>query len=83
MLLAKIYVTLKEGVPDPQGETVGQSLQAMGYQGVLSVRTGKYLELKLNTTDREAAGREVEEMCRRLLANPVMEQYRFTLEEGC
>ncbi|MDK2817406.1 MAG: phosphoribosylformylglycinamidine synthase subunit PurS [Moorella sp. (in: firmicutes)] len=81
MLLAKIYVTLKPGVLDPQGEAVMGGLKAMGYEGVTAVRVGKYLEVQLDLDDRQEAGRQVEEMCRRLLANPVIEQYRFTLEE--
>jgi phosphoribosylformylglycinamidine synthase len=81
MFLAKIYVTLKPGVLDPQGEAVMGGLKAMGYEGVTAVRVGKYLEVQLDLDDRQEAGRQVEEMCRRLLANPVIEQYRFTLEE--
>ncbi|WP_406676866.1 phosphoribosylformylglycinamidine synthase subunit PurS [Moorella sp. ACPs] len=81
MLLAKIYVTLKPGVLDPQGEAVMGGLKAMGYEGVTAVRVGKYLEVQLDLDDRQEAGRQVEEMCRRLLANPVIEQYRYTLEE--
>ncbi|MEW8958114.1 Phosphoribosylformylglycinamidine synthase subunit PurS [Moorella humiferrea] len=81
MLLAKIYVTLKPGVLDPQGEAVMGGLKAMGYDKVADVRVGKYLEVFLAEGDREEAGRQVEEMCRRLLANPVIEQYRYTLEE--
>ncbi|MGI6284819.1 phosphoribosylformylglycinamidine synthase subunit PurS [Neomoorella humiferrea] len=81
MLLAKIYVTLKPGVLDPQGEAVMGGLKAMGYAGVTAVRVGKYLEVQLDMKDRQEAGRQVEEMCRRLLANPVIEQYRYTLEE--
>lgn len=80
MLLAKIRVTLKPGVLDPQGEAVGKGLTAMGYNSVAAVRVGKYLEVKLDLDDREEAGRQVEEMCRRLLANPVIEEYRYTLE---
>ncbi|AOQ25013.1 Phosphoribosylformylglycinamidine synthase subunit PurS [Moorella thermoacetica] len=81
MLLAKIHVTLKPGVLDPQGEAVGKGLRAMGYGGVAAVRVGKYLEIMLNLDDREGAGRQVEEMCRRLLANPVIEEYRYSLED--
>ncbi|WP_258358524.1 phosphoribosylformylglycinamidine synthase subunit PurS [Moorella sulfitireducens (nom. illeg.)] len=81
MLLAKIYVTLKPGVLDPQGEAVMGGLKAMGYEGITAVRVGKYLEVQLDLDDREKAGQQVEEMCRRLLANPVIEQYRYTLEE--
>jgi len=81
LILAKIFVTLKQGVLDPQGEAVGQGLQAMGYEGVTSVRVGKYLEVQLDTDDKDTAAQQVEEMCRRLLANPVIEQYRYTLEK--
>ncbi|MDK2820790.1 MAG: phosphoribosylformylglycinamidine synthase subunit PurS [Clostridia bacterium] len=81
MLLAKIYVTLKPGVLDPQGEAVGNGLKAMGYKDVTSVRVGKYLELQLDTDDKSYAEEKVDEMCRRLLANPVIEKYRYTLEE--
>jgi len=81
MLLAKIFVTLKQGVLDPQGEAVGQGLKAMGYENVTSVRVGKYLEVKLDTDDKISAGQQVDEMCRRLLANPVIEEYRYVLEE--
>lgn len=83
MILAKIFVTLKQGVLDPQGEAVGKGLQAMGYERVTSVRVGKYLEVQLDTDDKDTAAQQVEEMCRRLLANPVIEQYRYTLEECC
>ncbi|MDN5344387.1 MAG: phosphoribosylformylglycinamidine synthase subunit PurS [Clostridia bacterium] len=81
MLLARIYVTFKPGVLDPQGEAVAGGLKAMGYGGITSVRVGKYLEVQLDLDDRDRAGQQVEEMCRRLLANPVIEEYRYTLEE--
>ncbi|MGI9860442.1 phosphoribosylformylglycinamidine synthase subunit PurS [Moorella naiadis] len=81
MLLAKIHVTLKPGVLDPQGEAVAGGLKAMGYAGVAAVRVGKYLEVRLDRDDRAEVERQVEEMCRRLLANPVIEEYRYSLEE--
>ncbi|BCV22504.1 phosphoribosylformylglycinamidine synthase subunit PurS [Moorella sp. Hama-1] len=81
MLLAKIHVTLKPGVLDPQGEAVAGGLKAMGYTDVAGVRVGKYLEVQLDRDDLAEAERQVEEMCRRLLANPVIEEYRYSLEE--
>ncbi len=80
MFLARIYVTLKPVVNDPQGLTVRGALHSLGFESVESVRAGKYLELKTNNTDRAAAEAEVTEMCRKLLANPVIEDFRFELE---
>jgi phosphoribosylformylglycinamidine synthase len=76
---ARIVVTLKPVVNDPQGLSIRGGLHALGYTGVESVRAGKYLEVSLRAASREAAERQVEEMCRRLLANPVIERSRFTL----
>ena len=81
MFLARIYVSLKPTVNDPQGQTVLGSLKTLGFQSAESVRMGKYLEVRLHESRREAASAAVEEMCRRLLANPVIEEYRFDLEE--
>ncbi|MEW5768578.1 MAG: phosphoribosylformylglycinamidine synthase subunit PurS [bacterium] len=77
MYLAKIYITLKQGLLDPQGVTVKHALDSMGYAGVAEVRFGKYLELKLNSSGQAKAEEEVKEMCDRLLANPVIEDYRI------
>lgn len=82
MWQADIYVTLKKGVLDPQGGAVLRSLGALGYEGVADVRVGKYLQVRLEAADREAAARRVDEMCRRLLANPVIEEYRYELKEA-
>jgi len=78
---ANIRVTLKKGVLDPQGNAVQRSLAALGYRGVGEVRVGKYLEVWLEAPDRGEAVREVEEMCRRLLANPVIEEFAFEVQE--
>jgi len=78
---AKIRVTLKKGVLDPQGNAVERSLHALDYGNVSEVRIGKYMELSLDTADREAAEQQVHEMCQRLLANPVIEDYNFDLAE--
>lgn len=79
---ADIHVILKKGVLDPQGNAVQRSLQALGYPGVAEVRVGKYLQVRVDAPDRETAARQVEEMCRRLLANPVIEEFSFELKEA-
>jgi len=76
---ARIFVTLKPVVNDPQGLAIHGGLVQMGYDGVEAVRAGKFLEVTLRATERVEAERQVEEMCRRLLANPVIEDFRFTL----
>jgi phosphoribosylformylglycinamidine synthase PurS subunit len=78
--LARVHVTLKPVVNDPQGLAVQGGLVQLGYWGVSGVRIGKYLELRLAAADEATATTQVDEMCRRLLANPVIEDYRFTLE---
>ena len=80
MLNAKVYVTLKKGVLDPQGKAVQHSLASLGYIGVEDVRLGKYVEVKLNETDKEKAKAQLKEMCEKLLANTVIEDYRFEIE---
>lgn len=80
MKKVKIYVTLKQSVFDPQGSAVQGSLAKMGYKEVEDVRIGKYLELKIGDTDRDM-NELVKEMCEKLLANTVIEDYRFDIEE--
>ncbi len=77
---ATVYVTIKENVLDPQGNAVQGSLQTLGFSEVSKVRIGKYLELQLDTTDRAEAEERVKAMCEKLLANTVVEDYRFELE---
>ncbi len=81
MFLAKVIVTLKPTVNDPAGLTVSGGLQTLGFDSVESVRLGKYLEVKIDQSDRAAAEAQVGEMCEKLLANPVIEEFRFHLEE--
>ncbi|MEE8369194.1 MAG: phosphoribosylformylglycinamidine synthase subunit PurS [Dehalococcoidia bacterium] len=81
MYLARIYVTLKPTVNDPQGLTIRGALHSLGFADVESVRAGKYLEVSLAAKDRKKAEKQLTEMCRKLLANPVIEDYRFELEE--
>ncbi len=81
MLEAHIQVTLKPSVLDPQGETVRRGLASLGYTGVQDCRVGKFMVLRLSEPDREKARGQVAEMCRKLLANPVIEDYVFDLRE--
>ncbi|MHB1325252.1 MAG: phosphoribosylformylglycinamidine synthase subunit PurS [Thermoleophilia bacterium] len=74
---AKVYITPKAGILDPQGLTIERSLPALGFEGVSNVRVGKYIELEL--PDGEAAGAAVDEMCHKLLANPIIEDFKFEL----
>ncbi|MBX6394884.1 MAG: phosphoribosylformylglycinamidine synthase subunit PurS [Alicyclobacillaceae bacterium] len=75
MFVARVYVTLKASVLDPQGGAVERALHALGYEEVRGVRIGKAIDVTLEAPDAESARRRVEEMCRQLLANPVMETY--------
>ncbi|OGS36062.1 MAG: phosphoribosylformylglycinamidine synthase subunit PurS [Elusimicrobia bacterium RIFOXYB2_FULL_49_7] len=80
MYRAKIHVTLKKSVMDPQGATIRTALESMGYNGIHNVRMGKYLELDIDRPERKDAEKEVDEMCDRLLSNPVIEKYTYELE---
>ena len=82
MYLARIYVTLKAAVNDPQGQTVLGSLKHMGFPEVKDVRIGKYLEVSIDETQRSRAEARVSDMCNKLLSNPVIEEFRFELEEA-
>ena len=77
----KIFVSLKHGVLDPQGKAIERSLHTLGYSEVHDVRMGKYLEFDVEYASRSAAETRVREMCDKLLANPVIEDYRFEIEE--
>jgi phosphoribosylformylglycinamidine synthase len=77
---AKIVITPKKAVVDPQGKTVQNALAHMGYTGVGAVHVGKYLEIELTGTDRETAQRQMDEACLKILSNPVIEEYRFEIE---
>jgi phosphoribosylformylglycinamidine synthase len=73
---AKVHVTLKNGVLDPQGKAVENALGTLGFDGVAGARIGKYIELDLTETDAAKAEAQVTEMCEKLLANTVIENYR-------
>ena len=81
MYLAKIYIILKPTVNDPQGLTIKGALYNLGFAEVASVRMGKYIEVKVEENDKGSAQEQVNEMCRKLLANPVIENYTFELKE--
>ena len=81
MYLAKIYITLKPTVNDPQGLTIKGALHNLGFTEVTSVRAGKYMEVKIEGNDYDKAQQQSNEMCSKLLANPVIENYAFELEE--
>jgi phosphoribosylformylglycinamidine synthase subunit PurS len=79
--LAEVHVLLKPSVNDPQGLSIRGGLHSLGFQEVESVRAGKLIQVRLSAEDRASAERAVERMCAKLLANPVIEQYAFTLIE--
>ena len=79
-MIARVIVTPKPVVNDPQGVTVKQGLASLGFSEVVDVRVGKYIEVNLEGSSEHEARRRVEEMCRQLLANHVIEDFRFDLE---
>ena len=80
-LRAKVYVTPRKSVLDPQGKAVSGALHSLGYGEVEDVRIGRFMEVRLAERDRGVAELRLEEMCRKLLANPTIEDYRFEIEE--
>jgi phosphoribosylformylglycinamidine synthase subunit PurS len=80
MMKAKVHVTLKNGVLDPQGKAVENALGTLGFDGVEGARIGKYIELDLAETDAAKAEVQVTEMCEKLLANTVIENYRVEID---
>ena len=80
-MLAKIYVTLRKGVLDPPGKTNLHSLESLGYNEVRDVRLGKYMEVSFDNIEPDKAEARIREMCEKLLANPVIEDYRFEISE--
>ena len=77
---AKIIVMPKKAVVDPQGKTVQSALAHMGYAGVGAVHVGKYLEIEIAASDKEAVRKQIDEACHKILSNPVIEDYRFEIE---
>ena len=80
MAKVKVYVTLKDGVLDPQGKTVHKALDKMGYKNINEVRMGKYIEMETKNTDKKKLKKEIDEICNKLLANPNIEKYTFEIE---
>ena len=81
----RVYITPKKGILDPQGVAIERSLPALGFDGVTDVRVGKFIELQVAVPDgtpADEAHAEVDEMCRKLLANPIIEDYTFTVDEA-
>lgn len=79
MYLARVYITLKPTINDPVGLTIRGGLHDLGFGGVKSVRSGKYMEVSLDASSEQDAEAELRGMCEKLLANPVIEEYRFDL----
>ena len=77
----KIFVSLKTGVLDPQGKAIERSLHTLGYAEVQDVRMGKFLELQVEASSRAVAEARIREMCDKLLANPVIEEYRYEIQD--
>ena len=79
MFKASVYVSLKKQVLDPQGKTIQHALHDLGFDSVQSIRYGKCLEVELDAPTKEKAEEDLDAICRRLLANPVIEDYRFEI----
>jgi len=80
--LSRIRVTLRKSILDPQGKAVEHAIGALGFQGVSNVRMGKYIELNVESSSAEEARLVTEDVCKKLLANPVMEDYHVEVEQA-
>ena len=78
-MLAKIYITLKKDVLDPQGSVIANSLKSLGFNNIADVRQGKFIEIKLDSENKETANKQINEMCEKLLANLVIEDYKVEI----
>lgn len=81
MFEAKVYITLKKTIVDPQGLTIKHALESLGYKEVDEVRIGKLINIKSNLKDKKEAETRIKQMCHKLLANPVIEDYNFEIKE--
>ena len=79
-MLAKIYITLKKDVLDPQGSVIANSLKSLGFNNIEDVRQGKYIEIKLDSENEESANKQINEMCEKLLATLVIEDYKVEID---
>jgi len=80
-LKAEIYISLKNTVADPQGLTIKHALESLGYQNLKEVRIGKMISVQINSDDKKDAEKQIDEMCKKLLANPIIEDYKFKISE--
>ncbi len=78
---AKVFITLKEGVLDPQGRATAKALENLGFKGIQDVRIGKFIEVDIKEKDQEKAKQSLDEMCNKLFANTVVENFRYELGE--
>lgn len=81
MYLAKVFIRHKKGILDPQGKTIKDALHAIKFTSVSEVKVGKLIDIKIDARSMEDARHQLSEMCKKLLANPVIEQYTFEIEE--
>lgn len=81
MVTARVFITLKKGVLDPQGDAVKSALENLGFHGIKEVRMGKFMVINLHATDVEHAKAQVDDMCRKLLANPIIEDYEIAISD--
>ncbi len=81
MAIAKVYVTLKEGILDPQGQIIGKALKTQGYDNVTDVKVGKFIELSIEGGDGAALKKQIDKISHELLSNPVIESYTFDILE--
>ena len=79
-MLAKIYITLKKDVLDPQGSVIANSLKSLGFNNIADVRQVKFIEIKLDSENKETANKQITEMCEKLLANLVIEDYKVEID---
>ena len=82
MYTAKIKVTLRKSILDPQGKAIEHSIQSLGYKNIHDARIGKFIEMKLDAKNKTEATKQTEEICSKLLANPVMEDFHYEISEG-
>jgi phosphoribosylformylglycinamidine synthase len=80
MAKARVVVTLKKTIMDAQGQTIQNALHNLGYTGVNNLRMGKYVEMEVNGASKAELEKQLDEMCRQLLANPIIEDFRFEIE---
>lgn len=80
MARARVYITYKEGILDPQGKTILRALRSLGYDEVENLRVGKYMELELAGDDKEGLEKRLGEMCEKLLSNPIIEDYDLEVD---